>query len=170
MAYQKKDEATITNEVRIEELTKVYQLALIVENYCDNKKILKCLKKIVKYDAKKFSKLRFVQTEPTLNEVLKFLSDLKVVIKDLKKAKTAEDFNRAKTGMEMFIVTLELIVKPPKPAVPVTDIVSDGVNVVKEGVRTAFEKTKSKVKALREATAESLGKIKDSICNTKEND
>ena len=72
--------------------------------------------------------------------------------------------------MEMFIVTLELIVKPPKPAVPVTDIVSDGVNVVKEGVRTAFEKTKSKVKALREATAESLGKIKDSICNTKEND
>ena len=67
MAYQKKDEATITNEVRIEELTKVYQLALIVENYCDNKKILKCLKKIVKYDAKKFSKLMFVQTEPTLN-------------------------------------------------------------------------------------------------------
>lgn len=157
VAEEEKSVADIALKIKIEALKKFQQITLLVELYCDDKKVLKYLKKIVAKEEKRFKESRFSQTENTFAEIAKLLEATGAVIKGLLTADTVEEFNRAKRAMETHLYELEQELKPKFS------------NVTQE-VKDAFEKTKEKVRSLKNVALEGLKKIKNDVCDVKDQD
>ena len=156
MSEEEKNGLDVALEIKLEVLKKVAQISLLIELYCDDKKVLKCLKKIVCLEEKKFKQSRFSKTETTFSEIAKFLDETQVVIKALLSASTTEAFNRAKKAMEEHIASLQEALKPQSEVV--------------QGVKNVIEKAKSKVKSFKSVALEKLEKLKNNVCDTKDDD
>lgn len=154
---EEKDAADIAVKIKLEAIKKFQQITLLVELYCDDKKALKYLKKIVAKEEKRFKESRFAQTENAFAEIAKLLDATSAVIKGLLTANTVEEFNRAKRAMEVHLYELEQAIKP-------------NLSNVTQEVKSAFEKTKEKVRSFKNAALEGLKKIKNDVCDVKDQD
>ncbi|MBQ8685786.1 MAG: hypothetical protein IJ514_06425 [Clostridia bacterium] len=157
MSTEEKGGLDIALEIKLEHVKRIRQISLLAQVYCDNKKILKYLKKIVICEEKRFKGSRFSVTEAALGEIAELLGDCKSVIQGLIAADTTEEFNRAKKGMEAHLEALEEALKPT-----VADLA--------QNIKGVFEKAKSKVRSLKNAAIEGLERIKNGVCDEKDED
>lgn len=157
MNEEKDNWKDVAHKIKLQKFKKFQQITILVELYCDDKKVLKVLKKIVKKEEKAFNQSRFSKTENTFADIAKCLEQTNSVIKGLLKANTIEEFNRAKRAMETHLYELEQELKPKS------------FNLPKE-VKGVFEKAKEKVASLKSVALEGLEKIKNGICDTVDQD
>ena len=144
-------------KIKWQMLKKFQQITLLVELYCDDKKILKYLRKIVGKEEKAFQGSHFSKTESVFEEVYKFLEKTSAVIKALLSANTVEEFNRAKRMMETHLYELEQALKPV-------------FSTVEKEAKGIIEKAKEKVKSLKNIALEGFEKIKNNVCDTIDQD
>ncbi|MBQ9728426.1 MAG: hypothetical protein IJV85_02405 [Clostridia bacterium] len=148
----------VATKIKLESLKKIYQISLLTQLYCDNKKVLKQIKKIVVWEQKRFKGSRFSVTEPSFDEIEIFLIETKSIIRDFLAAKMPEEFNRARKALETHIGVLNEEMKP------------DFLGEVAQNIKGVIQHAKHTVASVTSAAKEGLSKIKNNICETSDKD
>ena len=97
----------VSAERKLEVLQRIHLIASMTEEYCNDKKMLAALSRVLKQETKKLANTKYPLTDEDADVLTYQLADLTDIVNRFKKAKKAEQFRMASTALEDLFTRIE---------------------------------------------------------------